>query len=112
MLRTKGEPSNFRVVGTTTARGGRTQTLLRFDLERGTEFWLLLWQDGKLRGRDVDVAGPGSTRFLPVSATDFASLDILSGRMTRIRFRKDAGGGISAVLSHSGSGEVEARKVQ
>lgn len=44
MLHDKGALKGFQIVGTTAARGGRTQTLVRFDLERGAEYWLLLWQ--------------------------------------------------------------------
>jgi CubicO group peptidase (beta-lactamase class C family) len=112
MLRGKGGLKNVEIVGTTPARGGRTQTVVRFDLERGSEFWLLLWQGGKLRGWDVDTAAPGLTRFLPVSPEEFASLDVATGRVTRIRFSTGAGGRVAALSTAIAGEEKRARRIQ
>ena len=111
MLRSKGDLNNYSIIGTTSARGGRTQTLLRFDLSNGSEYWLILWQKGKLRGWDAETAHPGESRFLPISKTDFASIDVLSGRITRVRF--SARKGDLSVLSSSLRGEeIEAKRVK
>jgi len=86
MIATKGELKRFRIVGSAPTRGGMIETLIRFDLDHGTEYWLLFWAT-KLRGWNIDIT-PTTQLFLASAAEDFASLDVPTGRVTRIRFRK------------------------
>jgi CubicO group peptidase (beta-lactamase class C family) len=86
MIATKGELKRYRIVGSAPTRGGMIETMIRFDLDHGTEDWLLFWAT-KLRGWNINIT-PTRQRFLASSAEEFASLDVHTGRVTRIRFRK------------------------
>jgi CubicO group peptidase (beta-lactamase class C family) len=105
MIATKGELKRYRIVGSAPTRAGMIETLIRFDLDHGTEHWLLFWAK-KLRGWNIDIT-PTKQVFLASSAEDFASLDVHNGKVTRIRFRKL--GSELSIPSPSGSELVATR---
>jgi CubicO group peptidase (beta-lactamase class C family) len=107
MIATKGELKGFQVIGSTPARG-QVQTFIRFDLERGTEYWLLLWRDAKIRGWSINVSAPTPTIFLATSPNEFASLEVPKGRVTRIRFHEKEG---ELSIQAASGGQVVGRKV-
>lgn len=108
MISKKGALKGYQVTGSSPTRGRGIQTFIRFDLERGTEYWTLFWWNGKMRGWGMDVTAPAATRFLPISADEFASFDVPTARVTRIRIEQ---GGALAIPTTSGS-QVLARKVR
>jgi len=108
MIATNGQLKGFQVIGSSPSRG-QVQTFIRFDLERGAEYWLLLWHDEKIRGWSINVSAPTATLFRATSPNEFASLDVPTGKVTRIRFHGNDGE--LSVQAASGS-EVLARKVK
>ena len=109
MIATKGQLKGFQIIGSSPSRGQMILTSIRFDLERGSEYWMLYWWEKKLRGWDINVSVPSAIRFLATSPDEFASLDIPTGRVTRIRFDKK--GGELSIPTASGD-EILARKVK
>jgi CubicO group peptidase (beta-lactamase class C family) len=112
MISSKGNLKKFHVVGTTLLRTGQPQTFIRFDLERGTELWYLLRREGKLSGWDINVDAPSPTPFLPISPTEFASFEIATGRITRIRFSIDEAGRVVALGSGVVGNQTEAKRIE
>ena len=112
MISSKGNLKEFHVVGTTILRTGQPQTFVRFDLERGTELWYLLRREGKLSGWDINVDAPSATRFLPISPTEFASFEIATRRITRIRFRMDESGRVVALGSGVVGNQTDAKRIE
>ncbi|HEX5760324.1 MAG TPA: serine hydrolase [Thermoanaerobaculia bacterium] len=108
MTTKKGALKSFRVVGSSPTRGRGIQTFIRFDLERGSEYWMLHWWEGKMRGWAIDVSAPTPPRFLPISADEFASLDVPTSRVTRMRFHREEG---ELAIPTASGGQVLARKV-
>ena len=108
MISTNGQLKGFQVIVSSPSRG-QVQTFIRFDLERGTEYWLMLWHDEKIRGWSINVSAPTATPFLATSPNEFASLDVPTGKVTRIRFHEKEG----ELLIQAASGSaVLARKVK
>lgn len=109
MIATKGQLKGFQIVGSSPSRGALVLTSIRFDLERGTEYWNLWWWDKKLRGWDINVSAPSPTLFLATSPNEFASLDIPTGRVTRIRLHEKEG---ELSIPAASGAQVLARKVK
>ena len=107
MIATKGQLKSFQIVSSP-SRGGLIQTLIRFDLELRTEYWLLLWSDGKMRGWSIDVSAPTPTVFLATSPNEFASLDVPTRKITRIQFHEKER---ELSIPATSGGQVLARKV-
>jgi CubicO group peptidase (beta-lactamase class C family) len=108
MIATKGQLKGFSVIGSSPSRGQMIQTFIRFDLEHGTEYWQLLWASEKLRGWSINVSAPTPTVFLATSASEFASLDVPTGRVSRIQFHEKEG---ELLIPTTSGGQVLARKV-
>jgi CubicO group peptidase (beta-lactamase class C family) len=109
MIADKGQLTGFQIVGSSPSRGPMILTSIRFDLEHGTEYWMLFWWDKKLRGWDINVSAPSALRFLATSPNEFASLDIPTGRATRIRFHEN---GEELSIPTASGDEILARKVK
>jgi CubicO group peptidase (beta-lactamase class C family) len=109
MIADKGQLKGFQIVGSSPSRGAMVLTSIRFDLERGSEYWMLFWWDKKLRGWDINVSAPSPTRFLATSPNEFASLDVPTGRVTRIRFKEKDG---ELSIPTASGDEILARKVK
>jgi CubicO group peptidase (beta-lactamase class C family) len=107
MIAAKGQLKSLSVVSSP-SRGGLMQTFIRFDLERGTEYWLLLWSEGKMRGWSIDVSAPTPTVFRATSPNEFASLDVPTGKITRIRFQENER---ELLIRATLGGQVLARRV-
>lgn len=87
----------------TSGRGPRATTVVRLRMERGTQLLRIGWEGGRVAGMQPLRDAPPAL-FVPVAADAWASYDIGTGTVTRVRFE----GG--ALLIDTPSGPVRAAK--
>jgi CubicO group peptidase (beta-lactamase class C family) len=83
-----GAPSGVELVGTT-ARGTRAVTVVRLRFERGTQLVRVIWVEGRVADM-ASMREPPPALFVPVAPDAWASYDIGTGAITRVRFESGA----------------------
>jgi|GEM_PF-254438 len=104
-----GAYKSFAVIGSTPESQGDVGVVVRFDFERGSFYRQYTWVPRGLDGVRP-LSGPPSLSFVPVSPTEFASYDITSGDIARVKFEISASGAPSGVLIERRSGSTKAAK--
>ncbi|HYR10935.1 MAG TPA: serine hydrolase domain-containing protein, partial [Longimicrobium sp.] len=83
-----GELQGVEHVGTS-PRGARAFTVVRMRFERGTPLLRVIWEDGKVA--DISpMRPPPPTLFVPTAADAWASYDMATGAITRVRIEGGA----------------------
>jgi CubicO group peptidase (beta-lactamase class C family) len=73
----------------TSPRGARAITVVRMRFERGTPLLRVVWEDGKVAGLSP-MREPPPALFVPVAPDAWASYDIATGAIGRVRFEGGA----------------------
>lgn len=104
-----GSYRSFEIIGSTPESQGDVGVVVRFDFEKGSFYRQYTWVPRGLDGvRPLN--GPPSLSFVPVSPTEFASYDITSGDIARVKFEVSAAGQSSGLMIERRSGGVRAKK--
>lgn len=104
-----GKLKGFEPAGTL-INGERMSSYVRFLFEKGTVLTEFAWQNPEVVGNVRPVEEPFSQRFVPLSATGFASYDPRSRQVSEIGFEMGEGGAVQALVV--GTGELKAKRLK
>jgi CubicO group peptidase (beta-lactamase class C family) len=92
-----GSYKSFEIIGSTPESQGDVGVVVRFDFEKGSFYRQYTWVPRGLDGVRP-LSGPPSLSFVPVSPTEFASYDITSGDIAKVKFDVSAAGEPSGLV--------------
>ena len=109
-MQNNGESKSHQVLGTARSRTGHVVTFVRVEFEKSNKVPRLLWFNDKMTGHGSGVPRPAVAQYMPESATQFTSFDILTSQLTHIGFDRDAEGKITSMQLPSAVGATVASK--
>lgn len=110
--RNNGALAAYHILGTIRSRTGHAVTFVRVIYEKGIKVLRFLWFDDKLDTYGSGVPRPAMAQYLPESATQFTSFDILTSQLTSIRYEINQNGVVENLIVPTKNGDVKAKRTE
>jgi hypothetical protein len=110
--RNNGALSAYNILGSIRSRTGHAVTFVRVIYEKGIKVLRFLWFDDKLDTYGSGVPRPAMAQYLPESATQFTSFDILTSQLTSVRYDINQNGVVENLIVPTKNGDVKAKRTE